>query len=111
MSEVTPDASSDPISAALAQEAAAAAAGPGIPLVDLPTHALGLLKIQVPVRVTLAAQRKSIHEIIELGPGTIVKFNKTCDEPLELNIGNRPFAIGDVVKVGDKFGVRISGLL
>ena len=65
----------------------------------------------MPVRVTLASQRKSIQEIIELGPGSIVKFDKTCDEPLELCVGDRPIAQGEVVKVGDKFGLRISGLV
>jgi flagellar motor switch protein FliN/FliY len=65
------------------------------------------LKIDVPVTVTLAAQRKPIHEILELGPGTIVKFDKTCDEPLELMVGERVIATGEVVKVGDKFGLRV----
>jgi flagellar motor switch protein FliN/FliY len=74
---------------------------------DLPPFAHGLLKIRVPLRVTLAAQRKSIQDIIELGPGAIVKFAKTCDEPLELCVGDRLIAKGEVVKVGDKFGVRI----
>ena len=74
---------------------------------SLPTYARGLLRITVPVTVTLAAQRKSIQEIIELGPGSIVKFDKTCDEPLELTVGDRPIATGEVVKVGDKFGLRI----
>lgn len=55
----------------------------------------------------LASQRKSIHEITELGPGSIVKFERTCDEPLELCLGNRIIATGEVVKVGDKFGLRI----
>jgi flagellar motor switch protein FliN/FliY len=80
-------------------------------LAQLPTYARGLLKIRVPIRVTLASQRKSIQEITELGPGSIVKFDKTCDQPLELLVGNRPFAQGEVVKVGDKFGLRISGLI
>jgi flagellar motor switch protein FliN/FliY len=75
----------------------------------LPTYAQGLLRIRVPVRVTLAAQRKSIQEIIELGPGSILKFEKTCDEPLELMVGDCHFASGEVVKVGDKFGLRIGG--
>lgn len=70
-----------------------------------------LLHIRVPVQVTLAAQRKSVQEIIELGPGSIVKFEKTCDQPLEINVGGRTIAQGEVVKVGDKFGVRISGLV
>jgi flagellar motor switch protein FliN/FliY len=61
--------------------------------------------------VTLASQRKSVQEILELGPGSIVKFEKTCEEPLELSVGGRTIAEGEVVKVGDKFGVRISGLV
>jgi flagellar motor switch protein FliN len=80
-------------------------------LSGLPTYARGLLQIRVPVRVTLASQRKSVQEILELGPGSIVKFEKTCEEPLELSVGGRTIAEGEVVKVGDKFGVRISGLV
>jgi flagellar motor switch protein FliN/FliY len=77
----------------------------------LPEYSRRLLQIVVPVRVTLASQRKSIQEIIELGPGSIVKFDKTCDEPLDLCVGDRPVAQGEVVKVGDKFGLKISGLV
>jgi flagellar motor switch protein FliN/FliY len=80
-------------------------------LSQLPTYARGLLKIRVPLQVTLASQRKCVQEITELGPGSIIKFDKTCDEPLELTIGDRPLAHGDVVKVGDKFGLRINGLV
>jgi flagellar motor switch protein FliN len=80
-------------------------------IAGMPTHARGLLHISVPVRVTLASQRKSIQEITELGPGSIVKFDKTYDQPLQLLVGDRPLAHGEVVKVGDKFGLRISGLI
>lgn len=80
-------------------------------LANLPTFARRLMQIRVPVQVTLASQRKSIQEIVELGPGSIVKFAKTCDEPLELCIGDRAIAQGEVVKVGDKFGLRISNLV
>ena len=76
-----------------------------------PHHMRNVLRITVPVTVTLASQRTPIHEIIELGPGTIVKFEKTCDQPLELNVGDRPIATGEVVKVGDKFGLRIGTIL
>ena len=92
-------------------KAAAAVTGIEAELDRLPEYSRRLLQIRVPVRVTLASQRKSIHEIIELGPGSIVKFDKTCDEPLELCIGDRAIAEGEVVKVGDKFGLRISGLV
>lgn len=80
------------------------------PPIPLPPFKRSLLKISVPVTVTLAMQRKPIQEIIELGPGSIVKFDKTCDEPLDLSVGDRLIARGDVVKVGDKFGLRISDM-
>ena len=98
-------------SAIAVQEAATAVTGIDAELDRLPQYSRQLLQILVPVRVTLASQRKSIQEIIELGPGSIVKFDKTCDEPLELCIGDRAIAEGEVVKVGDKFGLRISGLV
>jgi flagellar motor switch protein FliN len=80
-------------------------------LAGLPAFARGLLRIRVPLQVTLAAQRKSIQEIVELGPGSIVKFDKTCDQPLQLSIGDRTIAHGEVVKVGDKFGLRVSSIV
>jgi flagellar motor switch protein FliN len=80
-------------------------------LANLPPHARHLMQIRVPLQVKLASHRKSIREIVELGPGSIVKFAKTCDEPLELCIGDRAIAQGEVVKVGDKFGLKISNLV
>jgi flagellar motor switch protein FliN/FliY len=84
---------------------------PDIDLSHLPAHTRSLLKIEVAVTVTLARQRRPIHEITELGPGTLVKFDKTYDEPLELTVGDLPIARGEVVKVGDKFGLRIGKLI
>src|SRR3954463_2440951 len=116
MAEATPE-NLDPsafaalVGAAAATEPETAITGIEAELNNLPAYSRGLLQILVPVRVTLASQRKSIQEIIELGPGSIVKFDKTCDEPLELCVGDRPIAQGEVVKVGDKFGLKISGLV
>jgi flagellar motor switch protein FliN len=115
MPETTPPAAPDITAEALAAASALEPAQQTSPLDtelgNLPTYARGLLRIRVPLQVTLASQRKSIQEIIELGPGSIVKFEKTCDQPLEVTVGGRTIAEGEVVKVGDKFGVRISGLV
>jgi flagellar motor switch protein FliN len=116
----TPAENPDPLAAAMeflaSSEVAPAEGAPPSEGIDaqlerLPVYARGLMRIRVPVQVTLASQRKSIQEIIELGPGSIVKFDKTCDQPLELCVGDRPIAQGEVVKVGDKFGLKISGLV
>lgn len=86
---------------------------PPIDLPDLkrlPPYSRSLLKIEVPVVVTLAATKQPVQRILELGPGSIIQFDKPCDEMLSLEVGNQPVAIGEAVKVGDKFGLRITAI-
>lgn len=73
----------------------------------LPPYARTLLKIQVPVTVTLAAKKKTVGEIMDLGAGSIIKFEKSCKELLDLNVNNECIAKGEVVKIGEKFGLKI----
>jgi len=77
---------------------------------DLPDYARSLMRIKVPVVVTLAAQRKPVSQIVELGPGSIIQFDKSCEEMLDLAVGNHEVAVGEAVKVGDKFGLRITSI-
>lgn len=87
----------------------------GAPVVDqgkmLPSYARSLLHIQVPVTVTLAAQKLPVSRILELGPGAILMFEKSCEELLELEVAGKRIAQGEAVKVGDKFGIRISSMI
>lgn len=73
----------------------------------LPQYGRSLLKIEVPVVATLARKKQSITDIIELAPGDIIQFEKSCEDALTLEVGNQPVALGEAVKVGDKFGLRI----
>jgi flagellar motor switch protein FliM len=77
---------------------------------DLPLYSRSLLKIKVPVVVTLARKRQPLSHILELGPGAIIQFDKSCDAMLELDVATRSVALGEAVKVGDKFGLRISSI-
>ena len=77
----------------------------------LPSYVRSLLKVRVPVVVTLAETKRPLNKILELSPGEIIQFTKPCDEPLTLSVGNRDVAVGDAVKVGDKFGLRISSMV
>jgi flagellar motor switch/type III secretory pathway protein FliN len=80
-------------------------------LEDLPPYSRSLLRIRLPVSVSLASKKETVGEILQLGPGAIIKFDKACDEMLQLSIGNIPVAEGDAIKVGDKFGLRINRIL
>lgn len=76
----------------------------------LPPYCRSLMKIQVPVVVSLAAKKERVSDILQLGPGAIIQFDKSCEEMLELEVGNGRIAQGEAVKVGDKFGIRITSV-
>lgn len=78
---------------------------------DLPGFSRSLLKIRVPVAAVLARARKPIKTILELGIGSVVQFDKSCDELIELELDRTIIANGEAVKVGEKFGLRINTIL
>jgi flagellar motor switch/type III secretory pathway protein FliN len=78
---------------------------------NLPVYSRSLLKIRVPVVVTLADKRQRLQQIVDLGPGSIIQFNKSCDEMLDLYVGRHRVAQGEAVKVGDKFGLRVTSVV
>jgi flagellar motor switch protein FliN len=80
-------------------------------LAQLPAYARSLLRIQVPVVVSLATTRQPVSRVLDLAPGTILHFNKACDDPLTLSVGRCDVAVGETVKVGDKFGLRLTSMV
>ncbi|HVT90557.1 MAG TPA: FliM/FliN family flagellar motor switch protein [Tepidisphaeraceae bacterium] len=67
-----------------------------------------IMRLQVPVIVKLAERRLSLSEVMRLGTGAIIEFFKPNEEPLELLINNKAIALGEAVKVGENFGLRIT---
>jgi flagellar motor switch protein FliN/FliY len=91
-----------------AEPAQAAKAGD---LSTLPKYSRSLLKIRVPVSVQLATKKELVQEVIALAPGSIIKFEKGCDELLQMIVGERAVAEGEAVKIGEKFGFRVTSML
>jgi flagellar motor switch protein FliN/FliY len=67
-----------------------------------------ILRLQVPVIVKLAERRLAMSEVLRLGVGAIIEFSKANGEPLELLINNKAIGLGEAVKVGENFGLRIT---
>ena len=78
---------------------------------SFPPYLQSLLEIEVPLSVTLACKRQPLQRILELGPGSILSFDKLCTEPLTLEVAAETIAEGEVVKVGDKFGLRLTSMV
>jgi flagellar motor switch protein FliN/FliY len=73
-----------------------------------PTELKRILQLEVPVIVKLADRKLSLQEVMRLGPGAIIEFFKASDQPLELLVNNKTIAIGETVKVGENFGLKIT---
>lgn len=77
---------------------------------ELPTYSRSLLHIEVPIRVILASKAMKVNEIVNMGIGTIIQFDKSCEDTLDVEIGKQKIAEGEAVKIGDKFGVRVTNI-
>jgi flagellar motor switch/type III secretory pathway protein FliN len=89
----------------------AAPSRPAIGLGSLPSYSRSLLKVKLPVLVTLAGKKQTLRRILELAPGSIIQFDKSCEDMLELVVGQQAVALGEAVKVGDKFGLRVTSMV
>lgn len=76
----------------------------------MPTDLKTILQLEVPVIVQIAERKMSMDDLLALGPGAILEFHKSADEPLDLMINNKPIGQGAAVKLGENFGIRLKSL-
>jgi flagellar motor switch protein FliN len=50
----------------------------------------------------------SLGEILELGPGDVVELDRHVTDPVDLIVGNKIVARGDVVLIDGNFGLRVT---
>jgi flagellar motor switch protein FliN len=67
-----------------------------------------IMRIEVPVIVKLAECKMPLARIVALNTGAIIEFEKPADAPLDLMINNKCIGLGQAVKVGENFGLRIT---
>ena len=79
----------------------------------LPGHENIDIIMDVPLEVTVELGRttKSIKEILEFAPGTIVELNKIAGEPIDVLVNGKYVAKGEVVVIEESFGVKITEIV
>jgi flagellar motor switch protein FliN/FliY len=78
------------------------------PKASLTNHELDrILRLEVPLIVKLADRKMNLSEVMRLGTGAIIEFFKSSEQPLELLANNKVIAVGEAVKIGENFGLRI----
>ena len=80
-------------------------AAPGHENIDL------IMDVPLEVTVELGRTTKSIKEILEFAPGTIVELNKIAGEPIDVLVNGKYVAKGEVVVIEESFGVKITEII
>ena len=72
-----------------------------------------VLIMDVPLEVTveLGRTKKSIAEILDFSPGTIIELNKIAGEPIDVLVNGKFVAKGEVVVIEESFGIRVTEIV
>ncbi len=67
-----------------------------------------LYDVPLQVSVEVGRARILLKDLLQMGEGYVVELDKLAGEPLDLYVNSRLIARGEAVKVGDKFGIKLT---
>lgn len=70
-----------------------------------------LLDMNIPVTVAIGKKDMSVRRLLQLGPNSVVKLDKSIDAPADLYLKDTRFATGNVVVVDGQFAVKIKEII
>lgn len=70
-----------------------------------------IMDVSLEVTVELGRVSKSIKDILDFAPGTIVELNKIAGEAVDVLVNGKYVAKGEVVVIEENFGVRITEII
>ena len=70
-----------------------------------------LLDVNISVMVSIGQTEIPVRKLLQLGPGSVLKLDKSVDAPADLYLKDTKFATGSIVVVDDQFAVRIKQIL
>ncbi len=83
----------------------------GIPGAGAPANIDLIMDVALEVTVELGRTKKSISEVLDFAPGTIIELDKVAGEPVEVLVNGKMVARGEVVVIEESFGVRITEII
>ncbi|RDB37062.1 MAG: flagellar motor switch protein FliN [Spirobacillus cienkowskii] len=69
--------------------------------------------LDVPLKVTVELGRTKllVNDLLQLGQGSVIELDKMAGEPMEVFVNDKLVAMGEVVVVNEKFGVRLTDVM
>ncbi len=66
-----------------------------------------ILSIPIKLQVELGRTSMTIHELMQLGQGSVIELNRLASDLIDLAINNHVVAQGEAVVVNENFGFRV----
>jgi flagellar motor switch protein FliN/FliY len=93
--------------------AAQPAARPAVAPAPPPPPALSpginlLMDVELEVSLRFGCKELPLGEILDLGPGDVVQLDRNVTDPVDLIVGDKIVACGEVVLVNGNFGLRVT---
>lgn len=70
-----------------------------------------ILDVPLQVSVELGKAKKTIKEILELGPGSVIELDRLAGEPVDMIVNGKLVAKCEVVVINETFGIRITDII
>ena len=67
-----------------------------------------LLDMTLPVSIEFGRTSMTVQEVLALGTGSVIQLERMVGEPIDIFVSDRKMAEGEVVVIGEHFGVRIT---
>ena len=73
---------------------------------------LGLLSnVRVSMTVEVGHTQITLQDLLHLNEGSVVELDRMAGDPLDILVNGTPIAKGEVVVVGEKFGIRFGDIV
>jgi len=67
-----------------------------------------LMDVELEVSLRFGCKELPLGEILDLGPGDVVQLDRNVSDPVDLIVGDKIVACGEVVLVNGNFGLRVT---
>ncbi|MBE0496537.1 MAG: flagellar motor switch protein FliY [Campylobacterales bacterium] len=67
-----------------------------------------IMDVQLPVRVRIGSKKMLLKDVLSMDIGSVIELNQLANDPLEILVGDKIVAMGEVVIVDGNFGVQIT---
>ncbi|MBE6430128.1 MULTISPECIES: flagellar motor switch protein FliY [Campylobacter] len=67
-----------------------------------------IMDVRLPIRVRIGSKKMLLKDVLSMDIGSVIELNQLANDPLEVLIGDKPVALGEVVIVDGNFGVQIT---